>query len=294
LDASDLRVFEAVARHGGMGRAAAVLHTVQSNVTTRIRRLEQELGTVLFDRHARGVELTAAGRRLLPYAREVERLLGDAARAAVDDGRPKGPLTLGALETTTALRLAPVLAHFAAAEPAVDLSLRTGTTAELIQAVLERELEGAFVCGPVAHAELVEEPVFAEELALLTAVSAGDLDQVLATPGLRIVVLRAGCSYRQRLEELLARRGVVGLRLLEFGTLEAIVACVAAGLGVTLLPKGMVGGVWREGRLAVHHLPPAESLVETVFVRRRDAYVSSALRAFVDTARPLVAATAAE
>ena len=69
MDAADLRVFEAVLRLGGMGRAATELHTVQSNVTARMRRLEDELGTPLFRRHARGVEPTPAGQRLLPFAR---------------------------------------------------------------------------------------------------------------------------------------------------------------------------------------------------------------------------------
>jgi DNA-binding transcriptional LysR family regulator len=57
----DLRIFEAVARAGGVGRAAAELNTVQSNVTARLRQLEDELGVTLFDRHSRGVTLTAAG-----------------------------------------------------------------------------------------------------------------------------------------------------------------------------------------------------------------------------------------
>jgi DNA-binding transcriptional LysR family regulator len=90
MDAADLRVFEAVARLGGMGRAAETLHTVQSNVTARIRRLEKELGAPLFHRHARGVEPTPAGRRLLPFAIRASRLLEDARRAALDDGTPRG------------------------------------------------------------------------------------------------------------------------------------------------------------------------------------------------------------
>ena len=71
MDAAQLRVFEAVARRGGMNRAAEELHTVQSNVTARIRLLEEELGRPLFRRHSRGVALTAAGERLLPYAARV-------------------------------------------------------------------------------------------------------------------------------------------------------------------------------------------------------------------------------
>ena len=129
MDAADLRVFEAVARLGGMNRAAAELHTVQSNVTARIRALEARLGTPLFHRHSRGVALTAAGRRLLPYAIRVQRLLEEARRAALDDGRPKGALTIGSLETTAALRLSPVLAAYAAAYPEVDLVLNTGPPA---------------------------------------------------------------------------------------------------------------------------------------------------------------------
>jgi DNA-binding transcriptional LysR family regulator len=295
MDAADLRVFEAVARLGGLNRAAASLNTVQSNVTARIRRLEEELGAPLFDRHSRGVSLTVAGRRLLPYAGAVDQLIGDARRAVVDDGEPKGLLTVGSLETTAALRLAPVLATYAAAFPEVDLVLRTGTTAELIEAVLARRLEGAFVCGPVDHPELEQEIVFHEELAIASAPSVTSLDQLSQKRDLKIVVLRAGCSYRQRLEEILARRGIVGLRQLEFGTLEAIVGCVAASLGVTLLPKGVLDAARREGRIAVHDLAADEARVETLFIRRRDVFVSSALTAFLDGARPaLVEARAAE
>jgi DNA-binding transcriptional LysR family regulator len=95
-----------------------------------------------------------------------------------------------------------------------------------------------------------------------------------------MIILRAGCSYRQRLEELLARRGIVGLRRLEFGTLEAILGAVAAGLGITLMPRALVGPSWRGGRIAVHRLPKAEARVQTLFVRRHDMLCTSALVAF--------------
>lgn len=293
MDAADLRIFEAVARLGGMGRAAEALHTVQSNVTARIRLLEDALGTTLFRRHPRGVELTAAGRRLLPYAQRVARLLEDARRAALDDGTPQGPLVIGALETSAALRLSRPLAAYVAAYPDVDLTLRTGTTCELIAQVLADRVEGAFVCGPVAHPDLHTTPIFTEELALLTAPSVGSLDALAARGDVRIVVLRAGCSYRQRLEELLARRGIAAPRVLEFGTVEALFGCVAANLGVTLLPRALVGPVCEEGRVAVHTLPPADALVETVFVRRRDAHLSSALAAFLTMLRPATGLRAA-
>jgi DNA-binding transcriptional LysR family regulator len=295
MDVSDLRIFEAVARLGGINRAAADLHTVQSNVTTRLRLLEDELGARLFDRGSRGVVLTAAGQRLLPYAYKIRAEIENARRAVADDGDPRGPMTVGALETTMALRLSPVLAAFAASYPGVDITLCAGTTGELIESVLQRRLEGAFVCGPVHHAELLEEVIFREELVLMAPPPARSLTSLLSEPNLRIVVLRASCSYRRQLEDILARRGIVGLRLLEFGTLEAVFGCVAAGLGISLLPKALIGPVWQSGRVAIHSLPSADALVDTVFIRRRDSYVSSALGAFLDRVRSSMAmAEAAE
>src|ERR1700742_5171263 len=117
MDAADLRIFQCVARCGSMNKAATELNTVQSNVTARIKALEDELGFELFERTHRGVTLTAGGKRLLPFA-------------------DRGPLVIGSLDTTAALRLSPILAEFARSYPAVDLTLRTGTTAELIDQVL--------------------------------------------------------------------------------------------------------------------------------------------------------------
>ena len=294
MDAADLRIFAAVARTGSMSKAAHELGTVQSNVTARIRDLEERLGTELFERSNRGATLTAAGLRLRPYADRVAGLLEDARRAVADEGTPAGNLVIGSLETTAALRLSPMLTAFVAAHPAVDLSLRTGTSQELIEQTIDRRLDGAFVSGPVNHADLVVEPFFREELVLLTAPGVADFDALATAGDLRIIVLRAGCSYRQHLETLLARRGIVAVRRLEFATLEAIVSCVAAGLGVTLLPLALIGPIWSHGRVRVHRLPPGEGDVDTLFIRHRDAYVSSAMRAFLDCARPMLAQQAAE
>ncbi len=281
MDVGDLKIFEAVARCGGMKRgAAAELNTVQSNVTARIKALETDIGRALFDRHSRGVSLTPAERRLLPYAEQAARLFSDAKRAARDDGTPCGPLAIGSLETTAALRLTPLLSRYAIENPEVDLTLHTGTTRDLIAAVADQQLDGAFVCGPVTHPALEEQIIFCEELVVLAAPNVSSLAAVFKDGTVRTVVLRAGCSYRQMLETHLARRGIAIQRQLEFGTLEAIFGCVGAGLGITLLPRALVGTVIEAGRVSVHRLPRAEASVYTVFIRRRRAFMSSALQAF--------------
>src|SRR3979490_995370 len=289
MDAADLKFFEEVAQSGGRSRAAEKLNTVQSNVTRRIRALESELNVSLFNRTGRGVSLTPAGERLLPFAIRVARLIDEAASTIGDEGPPEGSLVIGSLETTAALRLIPVLSQFVADFPEVDLSLKTGTSRELVEDVLEHRLEGAFVCGPVHHPDLLQRKMYQERLVVLTARRGTSLSAYLRKNDLRMVVLRAGCSCRRILESWLAHRGIVGVRILEFGTLEAIIGCVEAGLGMTLLPEALVGQVWRDEGVGVHPPPNDYRPVDTLFIRRQDGFQSSALKALLALVSPELA-----
>jgi DNA-binding transcriptional LysR family regulator len=295
MDIGDLKVFAAVARAGGIGKAAETLHTVQSNVTQRIRLIEQELGVPLFHRHPRGVTLTSSGELLLPYADRLTRLLGEAKQAACNGPVPQGRIVIGALETATAVRLPPLLAAYARDCPAVDIEVVTGTAAELIAAVIDRHVEAAFVAGPVEHPELTAYPVVNEELTLVTSPGITSLDQLAASAlsaPVKVIVFRAGCAYRVRLENVLAAHGITPLRHLEFGTLEGIIGCVSAGLGVTLLPRAVVAAAGADGRVNIHKLPEKDARATTVLVLRRDAFVSTALGRFVAMAGTLLSPTA--
>lgn len=285
MDVADLKTFEAVARHGSMNKAAAELHTVQSNVTARIRALEDELGIALFERHARGVIATPAAQRVLPFVSRIAKLLAEARAAARDDGVPAGTLMLGSLETTTALRLSPLLTEFARTYPDVRLAVTAGTTAGLVRDVVASRMDGAFVAGPVTHPDVHQELVFTEELVLATSPAIRSLKALSEIGDLRIVVFQSGCSYRQRLESYLAGTGIVVARPLEFGSLDAIVSCVSAGVGITLLPRGVLAAAADAGRIAIHRMPRELARVETLFIRRHDAYVSSAMTAFLTMTR---------
>ena len=283
MELSDLRIFLAVADTGGITRAAQEMHTVQSNVSARLATLERELGAPLFRRHPRGVSLTNAGEQLLPYARRISELTEEARRAIGDDAVPSGPLRVGSMETTAGLRLPAVLSSFTAECPQVDLSLVTGPTESLVDDVLAYRLDGALVSGPIRHPDLVETAMLVEELVLVTARWVVDLDTALLAPGgPRVLVFRAGCSYRARLSQILAARGAAGVRLLEYGTLEGILGCVGAGLGVSLLPRAVVERHLADGRVRAHVLTEQESHAETIFVRRRDVRSSPALTRFVE------------
>jgi LysR family transcriptional regulator, cell division regulator len=283
MDAADLRIFEAVARLGGMHKAALELNTVQSNVTARIRFLEEALGVALFRRHSRGVCLTRAGQQLLPYAVKMASLLAEARRAVVDSDIPTGALTVGSLETTASLRLPSVVAAFGKAYPEVKLSLRIGTNLTLIEQVLNHELDGAFVCAPVRHPDLKGAAVFHEELVIATSQAAPSLDSIVTT-GCKILVKAPGCAYRARLENWLEGQGITQFDTLEFGTLDAIAGCVEAGLGFTMLPRAVLERANGQRRMLLHDLPDREAAVETHFIRRADVYEFSALRAFLASA----------
>ncbi len=281
MELTDLLTFSAVARTGGITRAAEELNTVQSNVTQRVKALEAEIGTALFERHSRGMTLTGAGRRLLPYAQRMTALSREAMLAARDDGEPKGPLAIGSMETTAAVRLPALLANFHRRYPAVQLSLRTATTADLVAAVLDGSLDGAFVAGPIEHADLNATVAFREELVLVTARHIKNLAEVrAATPdsGPTVLVFRTGCTYRQRLEQVLSEFGWPSATRFELGTLDGMIGCVAAGMGVTLLPRAVVG---RNEGVRIHALEPTQSGVETLFITRRAAHDYSALRGFL-------------
>jgi DNA-binding transcriptional LysR family regulator len=285
MDVSDLRIFEAVSRLGSMNRAAVELHTVQSNVTARIRALEENLGVTLFQRHARGVIMTSAAKRLLPFVGRITKLVSDAQTAARDEGAPNGALLLGSMETTAALRLSPLLSQFATTYPKVRLAITTGTTSRLLDDVIECRLDGAFVAGPLNHPDLHHETIFREELVLVTPRNVTTLQGLANVPDLRTIVFQIGCSYRQRLESVLADLGIIVAKPMEFGSLDIIISCVAAGAGVTLLPRSMVVAAQKDGRIFVHDLPAKYAQTETLFVHRNDAYLSSAMKAFLDAAR---------
>jgi DNA-binding transcriptional LysR family regulator len=285
MELSDLQTFAAVARAGGITRAAAELNTVQSNVTQRVKALEAEIGTALFERHARGMALTGAGKRLLPYAQKLAALSREALLAARDDGEPKGPLAIGSMETTAAVRLPPLLADFHRNCPPVRLSLRTAPTADLVAGVLDGTLDGAFVAGPITHDDLMATSAFREELVLVSARRWASLAELRAgTPesGPTALVFRTGCTYRQRLEQVFTEFGWPSAARFELGTLDGMIGCVAADMGVTLLPRAVVECSAMSGSVSIHTLSPSHARVETLFIQRRAGHQTSALRSFVE------------
>jgi DNA-binding transcriptional LysR family regulator len=279
MESSELRVFQAVAHEGSITKAAQRLGYVQSNVTARIQQLESELGTVLFVRHNRGVSLSSSGKALLAYADKIIGLLDEATRALSSTDEPSGPLLIGSTQTAAAVRLPALLASYYARHPKVQLSLTTGLTPSLIEKVLQYELDGAFIGAACDHPELQSVPVFDEELVIVSAPSVDNLDEAVTKP---VLVYSKGCTYRDILEQWLRSGGLTQIVTMELGTLEAIIGGVAAGLGITLLPKSVIDKHEMGGAVRTHAIPGPVNRMTTSFITRKDSFLSSAMRAFID------------
>ncbi|MFE5321335.1 LysR family transcriptional regulator [Paenibacillus sp. NPDC056579] len=282
MDLHALKVFQTVSQTGSITRAAQELNYAQSNVTTKIQQLESHFDTVLFYRHNRGITLTSKGHTLLDYAERIFQLIDESSKAMKDDDSPGGPLRIGSMETTAAVRLPEYLVRYHQAYPGVDLTLTTGPTEQHIQAVLHYELDGAFVAGPVEHPELVQQTALEEELALVTDPSHPSISSVKDLQNRTLLVFRQGCSYRARLQSWLHQEGVFPDKMMEFGSLEAILGCITAGLGISLLPVSVVRRHIAAGALKTHPLPYPNGMVQTVFIRRKDTLITSALSRFIE------------
>src|SRR6266478_291587 len=229
IDLESLKIFRTVVDEGGIVRAANKLNRVQSNVTTRIRQLEEHLGTRLFRREGRSIRLSAEGHTLLTYADRLLRL-ADETVSEMRTGKPKGVFRLGSLESTAGSRLAPILSRYHSIYPDVVVELATGTTGALVTRVMNFELEAAFVSEPFTAPGLQARRVFEERLVLVTSRAickvSGPADLGRST----LIAFAPGCSYRKRIEEWLGSANVMPERIMEFASYQAMIACVAPDL----------------------------------------------------------------
>ena len=294
MEMRQLKIFCAVAELGSFTAAAVNVNTVQSNVTMRVKELEAELNRELFIRKKSGVVLTSAGETFLGYARRILQLTEESRSALMDTGSPTGLLRLGSMETTAAIRLPQVLTKYREQFPEVQLSLLTGTTVELIKAIEAHRLDGAFVGGFHQNPALAQEEVFQEELVLVSSNRFESLPALIEKiPQQTVLVFRTGCFYRSTLENWFYQVGLVPNQIMELGTLDGILSCVAAGMGVTLLPKAIAENCSVRHAIRCHTLPAEFANVSTVFIRRNDSMITSAMSAFIGLAQEQIARPAA-
>lgn len=286
MELRDLRMFQAIAEEGSISRAAEKLGYVQSNVTARLRKLEEELGVLLFHRKPMGVQLTEKGRLFRQYADSILRMAEESVRVLKDDGEPAGLLRIGVVESVTCGNFLNLVSAYQRQYERVLLRLETGSPRELIQKLRNAELDAALVTGDLTNgnltaANLTMDYVITEEIVLLSGQRlAGGKPSLMAQ---KWAVSPAGCPFRARLEQWYKEEGVAFDRFMEIGSLETLLGSVKAGLACTLLPKSVLTGAYAE--LHVYPIPEAYRFVETGLVRRKESFTSLAYSAFAELVR---------
>jgi DNA-binding transcriptional LysR family regulator len=282
MNTNDLKIFEAVASSGSFTKAASTMFTVQSNVTARIKSLEEEFGAELFTRTSRKVELSAAGEILMRYSKQIGQLVEQAKETIQSKDKVHGSLKIGCIETTMALKVPEILTSFEKNYPEVELEFKSGVRTALINDVLSHNLDAAFVSAPVHVAGLDQINIKAEQLVIIRASHGPTLEELLSSQPLKIIVFDQGCFFRDRLESWLSAKGIIHYKSTVLNSIEGIINFVEAGLGISLLPEEVLSSYYANRKISSQALNRQLGTMNTVLVFRKEESKSLALRAFLD------------
>lgn len=271
MNLTDLEIFLCVVESGGITKAAERLHRVPSNVSTRVRQFEEDLGVPLFLREGKRLRLSPAGGVLRGYA---ERILGLAreARESISDDLHNGFLRLGSVESAAAVRLPQPLSEFHRRYPNVALALHTGSTRQLVVQVLAGDLDAALVADVVVDDRLGKMPAYTEELVIVAEAGHPPINSPHDVSRLTVLAFGAGCAYRKRLERWFDEGGRQPDRFMNFFSYHAILGCAVTGMGIALVPKSILDVFPGRAQLSAHLLPADHRYSETAWIWRNTTY----------------------
>lgn len=280
VEFSQLRIFQAVAEEGSITRAAERLHRVPSNLSTRLKQLEEQLGVELFLRERQRLQLSPAGKVLLDYAARLF-ALRDEAHGAVQGGQPAGDFVLGTMYSTAAIQLPALLARYHRAYPAVNLQVQSAPSSELLEGLLAGRLDAVLVDGPLELASLDGVPLCDEKLVLISEADHPPIRSARDVEGRAVFTFRRGCSYRLRLESWFAHYHAAMGRAIEIESYQGMLACVIAGSGVALMSESMLASLPGRESVAVH--PLAEPFASaTTWLMWRKGMLGANLNAWIE------------
>jgi DNA-binding transcriptional LysR family regulator len=289
-----LKVFRTVAEVMSFRKAAEVLHLSQPAVSQQIRALEEEARVRLFDRaggdgHGSQISLTEAGRVLLVYANRAAATMAEAERAlAALNHEVTGELRLGASTTVAQYLLPRILGAFLKQYPHVRMSVVSGNTEEIAEAVAEERVALGIIEGPAMRRDVKTEPMAPDELVLIVSpvhawaqrkggISAAELGTV------PLLLRERGSGSRRVVERALKQAGLPLKSLkvaMELDSTEAIISGVEAELGVGFVSRWAVGKVLRLGSVKVVKVVGLRMVREFSFVHVAGAEASGAAAAF--------------
>lgn len=283
-----LRYFDALARHGHFGRAAAASSISQPALSVQIRDLETSIGLALFERGARGVRLTGFGEKFHARARVILGLvddLGDLARASQD--LFVGRLRIGVIPTIAPYLLPRVLARLSAAYPDLDIQIRETVTPRLLDELGAGQIDTAILALPVNAPALEAVTLFREAMVLVRPEREGTapVPGAEALCDMRLLLLEEGHCFRD--QALAFCNMPAGGRRdgLDGSSLSTLVQMVGSGIGVTLIPEMAVPVETRSAAVSVSRFPVPEPSRTVGMVWRKSSALAGPLRSIADLVR---------
>lgn len=267
--------FLEIAKQGNLSRAAEALHVTQPALTARLQALEAELGSTLFVRAHRGMQLTDAGRAFLPYAQRAMLALDEGASLVAELGRGgTGELVLGAAPAISTYVLPGLLVRFTERHPRVRLVVRTGHSEEILEMALRREIDLGLV-RELRHPDIESRPLYEDKLILVAhaehpfaARGTIAMDEVA---GARLILFDRTSSYYDLTNAFFREAGVAPSGVMELDNIDAAKQMVGQGLGVALLPHTAVAAELDDRRLRAIRIEGAQPIRRRIVaIRRRD------------------------
>ncbi|WP_337057729.1 LysR family transcriptional regulator [Pseudomonas sp. USHLN015] len=238
MELSQLKMFKVTAEQGSIVKASKLLHCVPSNITNRIKLLEQELGVNLFLRKGRGLIISPSGELLLGYVNKILDTCEEAKRALDPEATPAGVLKIGAIESAATGRLPALLSRYHVQCPSVQMQFSTGTWSQLVAEVIGHKLDGAIIAVKSDHADIAQLEIYKEPLILIASESIGEITSADDVNNLDIFMWPEGCPYRHALERWL-KTAHISTPITSIASYGTILGCVSAGAGVSLVPSGV-------------------------------------------------------
>ena len=252
-----------IATLGSFRKAAQKLNLTQPAISARIQVLEHDLGTEVFLREVRNAELTPAGRRLLPYAERLMRLDQEVLSAFSETTPIEQTIRLGSSETVVSTWLPDFLGHLGGSKRALTFDLTVDSTDSLRNALVARELDLAFLMGPVAEVSITNHDICSFEMVLAATSTIAERRRLWKRSHIAqetILTFANDTKPNRQIRAMLAPHASANLDMTTSTSLGALVRLARSGLGVCAIPKATIGAELSSGALTLlktdFKLPP--------------------------------------
>lgn len=260
MQIKSLEIFIRVVKLGSFSEAAKILHTVQSNVTSHIKKLETELKVELLHRQ-NPVQPTRAGMQLYGYAEKMLHLQKELLDTfAHHQLAANFPLEIGSMETTAAVRLPALFRNLQESTPDFPFSLSTAPSRELIDLVKASKLDCAFVANHAPIEGMFNFHVWTEKLVLISSKKAPPQLSKEYLLQKKFIAFKQGCSYRKAIDLFLSSWHLPAVNIIEMGSLDGIVSCVSLDVGLAILPISYVQQSHFAQRVHIHAIDLLEDM----------------------------------